>query len=56
MNLYTIQLKALEEAGAVETVADCVRAIRVPGYQSLYSERFGLMLGGPIQADPTSLI
>jgi CRISPR-associated endonuclease/helicase Cas3 len=56
VNLYAIQSKALEEAGAVETVGDCVRAILMPGYQSLYSDRFGLMLGGPIQADPGSLI
>ena len=33
-----------------------VRAIQSPGYSHLYSERFGLLLGGPIQADPTTLM
>jgi CRISPR-associated endonuclease/helicase Cas3 len=56
VNLYKQQLDALENAGAIELVADTVRAIRAPGYRSLYSERFGLVLDGPIQADPTSLM
>jgi CRISPR-associated endonuclease/helicase Cas3 len=56
VTLYKQQLAGLENAGAIELVADTVRAIRAPGYSHLYSERFGLLLGGPIQADPTSLI
>ena len=56
VNLYKLHLTALESAGAIELVADTIRAIRAPGYNHLYSERFGLLLGGPIQADPTSLM
>jgi CRISPR-associated endonuclease/helicase Cas3 len=56
VTLYKQQLAVLEDAGAIEIVADTVRAIRVPGYSRLYSERFGLQLREPIQADPSSLM
>jgi hypothetical protein len=56
VNLYKQQLTTLENAGAIEVVADTVRAIRAPAYSHLYTERFGLLLEGPIQADPISLM
>ena len=56
VNLYKQQLTTLENAGAIEVVADTVRAIRAPAYSHLYTERFGLLLEGPIQSDPTSLM
>jgi CRISPR-associated endonuclease/helicase Cas3 len=56
VTLYQHQLAALESAGAIEVVAEVVRAIRAPGYSNLYSGQFGLRTDGPIQADPASLI
>jgi hypothetical protein len=56
VTLYKQQLADLESAGAIELIDNVVRAIRAPEYSPLYSNRFGLLLGGPIQADPASLI
>ena len=56
VNLYSNQLKALEQAGAVELMAEMVRAIITPSYSHLYSDRFGLQTEAPFQADPASLI
>jgi CRISPR-associated endonuclease/helicase Cas3 len=56
VSLYKQQLALLENAGATETVADMVQAIRAPGYSHLYSKRFGLRVDAPIQADPSSLM
>lgn len=56
VNLYPQQLQQLEKAGAVETVADIVRAIKAPMFGHLYDHRFGLDLMRPILPDPSTLI
>lgn len=56
VNLYRPQLKALEDNGALETVADTVRAVRSPAFRHLYHDRFGLTFTGLIVADPSTLV
>ena len=56
VKVYADEYKVMEEAGAVETVADIVKAIRSPGYAHLYLRDFGLRTLGPFAADPTSLM
>ncbi len=55
VNLYPKQIRALESAGALELVAETVKAI-LPSHYYLYSERFGLVLEGPMAADPVTLV
>jgi CRISPR-associated endonuclease/helicase Cas3 len=56
VKVYRQEFEAMEKAGAIEQVAETVKAVRVPGYARLYSPRFGLQTQGPFAADPTSLI
>jgi CRISPR-associated endonuclease/helicase Cas3 len=55
VTLYPQQVKALEEAGALEEVVESVLALRVT-HRNLYSDRFGLVLDGPLAADPSALV
>lgn len=54
VNLYPQQIKALEQAGALEIIGNTVRAL-LPTHAYLYSDVFGLVLEGPLAAEPSSL-
>ncbi len=56
VTLYPQQLQQLEQAGAVETVADTVRAIKTLMFGHLYDQRFGLDLTRPVLPDPSTLV
>jgi CRISPR-associated endonuclease/helicase Cas3 len=56
VKVYASDLKAMEEAGAIETVAEVVKAIRSPGYAHLYSQELGLCTTGPFAANPETLM
>jgi CRISPR-associated endonuclease/helicase Cas3 len=55
VTLYPRQVQALEQAGALELVAETVKAIS-PFHQRLYHEMFGLVLEGPLAADPGAYV
>jgi CRISPR-associated endonuclease/helicase Cas3 len=55
VTVYPQQRKALEEAGALELVADTVLALR-DTHSHLYDERFGLVLEGPFAMNPSSQV
>ncbi len=55
VKIYPKQVRALGEAGAVERVAEQALVI-APAYRGLYDERFGLVLDGPLAADPEALM
>ncbi len=54
VTVYPQQLNALKAAGAVEDVADSVTALCAT-HRNLYCNRFGLVLDGPLAADPAAL-
>jgi CRISPR-associated endonuclease/helicase Cas3 len=56
VTLYSNQIKLLEDAGAVEVLADTVRAIKSPAFKHLYDPRFGLDLTKPVVPDPGALM
>jgi CRISPR-associated endonuclease/helicase Cas3 len=53
--LYPQQIQALERVGALETIGDIVRTL-LPTHAYLYDATFGLVLEGPLAANPSSLI
>jgi hypothetical protein len=56
VTLYPQQMQQLEQAGAVEIVAEVVWAIKTPLFHHLYDARFGLDLTRPFLPDPSTLI
>ncbi|RMH17516.1 MAG: CRISPR-associated endonuclease Cas3'' [Acidobacteria bacterium] len=57
VNVNRHLLPRLEQDGVIEHVAEVVHALS-PGYERLYSERYGLILDpdGPIHADPLAFM
>jgi len=55
VSLYPPQVQALERAGALETIWDTVKAL-VPTHAYLYDAAFGLVLEGPLAANPADLV
>ena len=55
VTLYPQQLQALQQAGALETIGDTVKAL-LHTRAHLYDATFGLVLEGPLAADPGSLV
>lgn len=55
VTLYPQQRKALEDAGAVELLADTVLVLKGT-HRGLYDGTFGLVLDGPLAADPSALV
>lgn len=56
VKVYHGEFEAMKAAGAVEEIAETVKALLMPGYGHLYTQRFGLQTQGPFVADATSLI
>jgi CRISPR-associated endonuclease/helicase Cas3 len=54
VTVYPEQLSALKAAGVVEDVEESVTALCATHW-NLYSHRFGLLLDGPLAADPAAL-
>jgi CRISPR-associated endonuclease/helicase Cas3 len=55
VSLYPQQVEALENAVALETIGGTLKAL-LPTHAHLYDETFGLILEGPLAANPNSLI
>jgi hypothetical protein len=55
VTLYPQQIQVLEQAGALETIGDTVKAVH-PAHAYLYDATFGLVLEGSLAADPSSLL
>jgi CRISPR-associated endonuclease/helicase Cas3 len=56
VTVYPQQRKSLEDAGALELVADTVLALRHDTHAHLYDNRFGLVLEGPFAMNPASQV
>jgi CRISPR-associated endonuclease/helicase Cas3 len=55
VNLYPQEIAILCKAGALEQIQETFWAV-VPGYNHIYSERWGFGWQGPVYAEPESLI
>jgi CRISPR-associated endonuclease/helicase Cas3 len=55
VTLYPAQFEVLMQAGALELAGDTVHVLSRM-HQHLYDERFGLVLEGPLAADPGALV
>jgi CRISPR-associated endonuclease/helicase Cas3 len=55
VSVYPREKDALEQIGALDTIADTVQALN-PMHAHLYDSRFGLVLEGPLAAAPSGLV